>query len=250
MLLHSRAHVDTFRGAMARYTRQELKQDKFAETAGEAIHWTVAHRSLITSGLIAVVVVAALVGGFFWYREHRNSVASHELGKALVTYNAPIGMPIADKQVVNFKTAAERSMAAKKEFYRISNEFGSTRAGQLAHYFAALCEADLGNYKVAEDQLKDVDKSRDPEVSSLSKLALASVYRLQGQEAEAMALYKELIDHPTLSVPKSSAQLGLASLYEAKQPAEAKKLYQEIAKDDPKSPAAQIATQHEQTIKQ
>jgi predicted negative regulator of RcsB-dependent stress response len=235
---------------MARYTRHELKQDKFAETAEEAIHWTVAHRSLITIGLIVVVVVAAAGGGSFWYREHHNAVASEELGKALVTYNAPVGQPVADKQVVNFNTVAERSMAAKKDFYRISNEYGSTRSGQLAHYFAALCEADLGNYKVAEDQLKDVDKSRDAEVSSLAKLALASVYRSENKDSDAQALYKELIDHPTLSVPKTSAQLALASLYEAKQPAEAKKLYQEIAKEDPKGPAGQIASQHEQAIKQ
>ena len=52
-----------------------------------------------------------------------------------------------------------------------------------------------------------------------------------------------------MSVPKSSAQLALAGLYEAKQPDEAKKMYQAIAKENPQSPAAQIATQHEQTIK-
>ncbi len=235
---------------MARYTRQELKQDKFAETAEEAIHWTVAHRSLIISALTVVVVVVAVGGGLFWYREHRAAAASEALGKAMVTYNAPVGQEIPDKQVISFNNAAERAMAAKKEFYRISSEYGSTRSGQLAHYFAALCESDLDNYKVAEDQFKDVEKSSDVEVSSLAKLALASVYRSQNKDSEAQALYKELIDHPTVSVPKSSAQLALASLYEAKQPAEAKKLYQEIAKDDPKSPAAQIASQHEQAIKQ
>jgi predicted negative regulator of RcsB-dependent stress response len=235
---------------MARYTRHELKQDKFAETAEEAIHWTVAHRKTIISGLVAVVVAAALGGGSFWYHEHLSASAADQLGKALVTYNAPVGLPIADKQVVSFNTVAERAAAAKTEFYRISNQYGSTRSGQLAHYFAALCEADLGNYKIAEDQLKDVAKSPDAEISSLAKLALASVERSENKDADAQALYKELIDHPTLSVPKSSAQLALAGLYEAKQPAEATKLYQEIAKEDPKSPAAQIASQHEQAIKQ
>ena len=235
---------------MVRYTRQELKQDKFAETAKEAVHWTVAHRKTITVGLTALVVVVVLAAGLFWYHEHRSALASEQLGKAMVTYNAPIGFPSTDPQMVSFKTAAERSTAAKQEFYRISNEFGSTRSGQLAHYFAALCESDLNNYKVAEDQLKAVANSRDAEVSSLAKLALASVYRSENKDADAVTVYKELIERPTMSVPKSSAQLGLASLYEAKQPAEAKKLYQEIAKDDPKSPAAQIASQREQGIRQ
>ncbi len=233
-----------------RYTRQELKQDKFAETAKDAVHWTVAHRKTITGGLVALIVAVVLAAGLFWYHEHRSVLASDQLGKALVTYNAPIGIPSTDKQMVSFQTVAERATASKQEFYRISNEFGSTRSGQLAHYFAALCEADLSNYKVAEDQLKAVANSRDAEVASLAKLALASVYRSGNKDADAVALYKELIERPTTSVPKATAQLALASLYEAKQPAEAKKLYQEIAKDDPKSPAAQIASQREQAIKQ
>jgi predicted negative regulator of RcsB-dependent stress response len=235
---------------MVRYTRQELKQDKFAETAKEAVHWTVVHRKTITGGLIVLVVAAAVAAGLFWYHEHRNALASEQLGKAMVTYNAPVGMPSPDKQMVAFQTVTERATAAKQEFYRISNEFGSTRSGQLAHYFAALCEADLSNYKVAEDQLKVVASSRDAEVSSLAKLALASVYRSENKDSDAVAVLKELIEHPTTSVPKASAQLALASVYEAKQPDEAKKLYQQIAKDDPKSPAAQIANQREQAIRQ
>ncbi len=71
--------------------------------------------------------------------------------------------------MVSFSSVADRAMAAKKQFYAISSEYGSTRAGQWAHYFAALCEVDLGNYAVAEGQLKDVAKSRDMEVSSLGQ---------------------------------------------------------------------------------
>ena len=235
---------------MVRYTRQELKQDKFAETAKEAVHWTVAHRKTITGGLIALIAAVVVAAGLFWYHEHRSALASDQLGRALVTYNAPVGMPSTDKQMISFKTVAERATAAKQDFYRISNEFGSTRSGQMAHYFAALCESDLGNYKVAEDQLKVVANSRDAEVASLAKLALGSVYRSENKDSDAVAVFKELIERPTASVPKVSAQLALASLYEAKQPAEAKKLYQQIAKDDPKSPAAQIAGQREQAIKQ
>jgi predicted negative regulator of RcsB-dependent stress response len=104
---------------------------------------------------------------------------------------------------------------------------------------------DLGNYDVAEGQLKDVAKSRNVEVSSLAKLALASVYRNQKKDSDAVAVYKDLIDHPTLSVPKTTAQLGLADLYQASEPAEASKLYEQIAKDDAKGPAGQIAAQHQ-----
>jgi len=67
---------------------------------------------------------------------------------------------------------------------------------------------------------------------SLANLVLASVYRNQKKDSDAIAIYKDLIDHPTLSVPKTIAQLGLADLYQATQPAEANKLYEQITKDD------------------
>jgi predicted negative regulator of RcsB-dependent stress response len=229
-----------------RYTRQELKQDKFAATAAEAVHWTVAHRRTIISGAIALVVVVAVGIGIFWYRDYRQASAAQKLGDALVTYNAPVLLEASQgNQMLSFPSVADRALAAKKQFYAISSEYGSTRAGQWAHYLAALCEVDLGNYAVAEGQLKEVANSRDAEVSSLTKLALASVYRNQKKDSDAVATYKDLIDHPTLSVPKTTAQLALADLYQATQPAEASKLYEQIAKDDAKGPAAQIATQRQ-----
>jgi predicted negative regulator of RcsB-dependent stress response len=229
-----------------RYTRQQLKQDKLAATAAEAVHWTVAHRKTIISGVIALAVLVAAGIGIFWYRDYRQAAAAQKLGDALVTYNAPV-LPDASQgnQMVSFSSVADRALAAKKQFYAISAEYGSARAGQWAHYFAALCEVDLGNYDVAEGQLKDVAKSRNVEVSSLAKLALASVYRNQKKDSDAVAVYKDLIDHPTLSVPKTTAQLGLADLYQASEPAEASKLYEQIAKDDAKGPAGQIAAQHQ-----
>ena len=235
-----------------RYTRHQLKQDKFAETAAGAVHWTVAHRRTIISGAVALVVLVAVGIGVFWYRDHRQAAASQKLGDALVTYNAPVqsDAPPQGNQLVSFSSVADRALAARKQFYGISSEYGSARAAQWAHYFAALCEVDLGNYAVAEGQLKDVAQSRDVEVSSLAKFALASVYRSEKKDSDAVATYKDLIDHPTLSVPKTTVQLGLADLYQATQPAEASKLYEQIAKDDAKGPAGQIAAQHQKVTAQ
>ena len=201
---------------------------------------------------MALAVLVAVGVGIFWYRDHLQAAAAQKLGDALVTYNAPVQpeAPSQGNQMVSFSSVADRALAARKQFYGISSEYGSTRAGQWAHYFAALCEVDLGNYAVAEGQLKDVANSRDAEVSSLAKLALASVYRNEKKDSDAVAVYKDLIDHPTLSVPKTTAQLALADLYQATQPAEANKLYEQIAKDDAKGPAGQIAAQHQKAAAQ
>ena len=58
------------------------------------------------------------------------------------------------------------------------------------------------------------------------------------------------MDHPTISVGKATAQLQLGSLYEAmQQPGEAAKVYQDMQKDNPTGPAAQLAGQRLQALK-
>jgi hypothetical protein len=234
-----------------RYTRQELKQDRFAETAADAMHWTVAHRAKLVSGGIGLAVLLAVVLGGFWYVRHTDTIAADELGHALMIYNAPLrpaGVP-ADPQQVSFASVQERAKAAYDEFNKIASSYGISRSGKYAKYFAGLAAIDLGNDKVAEEDLKYSAGVRDREISSLSKLALAALYRNTNRDADAVKEYNDLIAHPTLSVPKVTAQLQLADMYAAKQPADAKKIYQQIATENPKSAIGEIATNKLQQLK-
>jgi hypothetical protein len=53
-----------------------------------------------------------------------------------------------------------------------------------------------------------------------------------------------LINKPSASVSKVTAQLQLAELYQnASQPLDAKRLYEQIKKDNPGNEAGQVATQ-------
>ncbi len=226
-----------------RYSRQQLKQDKFKETAAEAAHWTEEHRRTLTSAGTVVVIVALILAGLWWYKNWQNEKSSAELGAALNTLAAPIvppGTPKEGGQPV-FYSVKERALAAKDVLYAISSKYGSAHAAQYAHYLAATCEMDLENYKVAEDQLRQLSGSHDTDVAALAKLALAGLLHNQNRDTEAIALYKELIDKPTATVPKATAQLALASLYTAKDPAAARAIYDQMIKDDPKGPGAQIA---------
>lgn len=233
-----------------RYTRHELKQDKFAESAAGAMHWTVEHRSKLINGAIALLVLVLVIGGGWWYMNHREQQASEALGHAMIVYNAPVrpaGVP-ADPQVDSYASFAERTKAAKAEFAKIADQYGSTRSGQYAKYFAALCDSDSGNTAGAEQGLKSVADSRNEEIASLAKFALATLYRGSNREADAIKTLKELADRPTVSVPKTTAQFALAEIYEQKQPDEARKIYEQIAKDDPKGAAAELATNKRQAL--
>jgi predicted negative regulator of RcsB-dependent stress response len=240
------------RNPTVRYTRHELKQDKFATSAAEAVHEVVEHRSGIVKIVSVVVVLAVLAGGIFWYMTSREEQASNALGQALVTYNAPVLPPGTPKEgsMTTFSSEQERLIAAKNAFYAVSDKFGATRSGQYARYLAGLTEKDLGNFKVAEDQLRALTNTRRRELASLAKYALASVYRDEQRDQDAIALLQLLIDKPSVSVPKANAQFALADIYISEhQPDKAKVIYDQIAKDNPKTSVGQIAKSHQDELK-
>jgi predicted negative regulator of RcsB-dependent stress response len=233
-----------------RYTRQELKQDKFKETAADAVHWSQDHRQkLVLAGIIMAVIAIAVAAGY-WYNNYTSEQATTALGSAMQINEAPIAPKgAAPAQVTTFETVEARANAAKNAFYEVSSKYGSTRAGKFARYMAGVNEVTLGNTKVAEEDFKAVTGVRDDNVSSLAKYALASLYRDTNRDSDAIALYNELISHPTDSVPKATAQLELAELYSVKQPDEAKKLYAQIQKDNAKSAVGEIAGQRLTSMK-
>jgi hypothetical protein len=75
------------------------------------------------------------------------------------------------------------------------------------------------------------------------------LYRNTNRTTDAINTYKDLAEHPSVSVPKTTAQLELASLYDStQQKQEAAKLYEQIAKDNPESVAGQLATSKRQQL--
>jgi len=224
------------------YTRQQLKQDKFAETAKDTVSWAVEHQKpLATASIAALVALVILAGGWIYYNQ-RDQAAGTEIGAALRIYGAPLSPANAPKpDYSTFTSAKERAEAARKAFQQVQDKYPHTRAAEVARYFVGVTSLDVGDTATAEKALQQVAGYRHQDLAALGKFALASVYRAENKDAEAIKLYQELAAHPASTVPKSTAQLELAALYQQKQPEEAAKLYTQIQKDDPNSPAAQAA---------
>ncbi len=237
---------------MRSYTRHQLKENAFAETTADTISWAVEHRAKLMAAAIVVAVVAAAALGVWAYIDYRNQQASDELSGALQKYNAPIrpaGEP-ASPEMLSYASSAERAKAANADFTRIADKYSFTRNGRLARYFSGITLHDLGDNAGAEKQLQDVAGSRDKEVASLAKLALASMDQDAGKTQPAIEIYKSLIANPTTSVGVTTAQFELATLYEANhQPLEARKLYEQMQKADPTGPVGQLAAQKLQTLR-
>ena len=118
-----------------------------------------------------------------------------------------------------FTSAKERSQAAQKQFQAIIDKYPHTRTADMAHYLLGVTQKDLGDSAGAERNFKQVMSNGNKEVASVAKDALAALYADTNRNKDAIALYQELMNKPTTSVSKVTAQLQLAELLPGLQPA-------------------------------
>jgi TolA-binding protein len=231
-------------------TRHQLKQDAFSrvtiDAAERTAHWTVEHRSTVMISVVVVaIVLAAGIGGWF-YLSAQDEKASLDLSQAVRTLDTPLrpaGTPV-QPDFPTFDSGKARTEAARKQFQQIVDQYPHTRTADMAHYFLGVTAVDQGDNAAAERNFKEVASAGNSEVSALAKSALASLYGQTNRTKEAAALYQELINKPTASVSKVTAQLQLAELYQSSnQPLDAKRLYEQVKKENPGNDAGQIATQ-------
>ena len=231
-------------------TRHQLKQDRFSrvtiDAAEKTADWTVEHRSaLIISAVVAIVLIGGIAGGWY-YLNTQDEKASLDLTQAIRTLQTPLRPAGAPEQpdFPTFTSARERAEAAQKKFQAIVDNYRHTRTADMAHYFLGVTAVDLSDNAAAERNFKEVAANGNREVASLAKNALASLYGQTNRPKDAIALYQELINKPTASVSKVTAQLQLADLYQnSKMTLDAKRLLEQIKKENPANEAGQLATQ-------
>ena len=235
---------------MRAQTRHQLKQDAFSRVtigaAEKTAHWSVEHRNTLAIAIIALVVVAAAGVGGWYYLNTQNQKASLDMTQAIRTLQAqlrPAGSP-EQPGVLSFTSAKERAEAAKKQFQAILDKYPHTRSADMSRYFLGVTSATEGDNAAAENDFKAVASNGNKELASIAKLALATLYGNTNRTKDAVTLYQELINKPTTSVSKVTAQLQLAEFYQANnQPLDAKRIYEQVKKDNAGPEAVQIATQ-------
>jgi hypothetical protein len=213
--------------------RHQLKQDQFQARTQETLDWASAHQKSLAYWVGAVAIIVALAAGAFYYQQRREQAASALLSQGMEQFSAPLrpaGTPALPGEV-SFASASERAKAASDKFVQVTDKYGHTDAATLAKYFLGLSAEEMKDNPKAEQYLKDVSGSGNKDAAGLAKAALAALYHDEGRDSDAINLYQELINKPTNTVSKATAQMRLAEIYETKDPAQAKKIYADIAKD-------------------
>jgi tetratricopeptide (TPR) repeat protein len=226
-------------------TRHALKQDRFITATTSGLDWVGQNRASVVRWSVTVVVALAVIVTGIVLFEQRSSAADQLLGQGLNIYETPIASPDqpAAPGETTYPTAKDRAKAAYPIFSQAASQYGWLHAGHMARYFAGLTALDMGNTSEAEADLNKAAGSGNGNLAATAKVALANLYAQTGRTSQAVEEFRDLIAHPTTTVPKSSARLMLAQLLEATQPEEARRLYAEIKDQDKDSEAAQIASQ-------
>jgi TolA-binding protein len=231
-------------------TRHQLKQDAFSRVtigaAEKTADWTVEHRTtLIIASIVAVVLIGGVIGAWY-YLNAQDEKASQELSIAVRTMDTQLRPPGTPEQpdFPTFTSSKERAQAAQKQFQAIVDKYPHTRSADVARYFMGVTAQTLSDNAAAVQNFKQVASVGNRDLASVAKNALAALYAQTNRPKDAIALCQELIKRPTTSVSKVAAQLQLAEVYQnSNQPLDAKKIYEQIKKENPGNEAAEIANQ-------
>jgi predicted negative regulator of RcsB-dependent stress response len=225
--------------------RKELKTDQIREKFVHGVESVASHQQLLWIVAGAALVVALSAFGWSSYTRRQTASAAVALDNAMKVFQARIrtsGEP-AQAGEIAYVDEKNKYSDAERKFLQVATQYGRTRPGQIARYYAALSEEHLKLFDDAERNLKQLDSGGDESLASLARFQLAWVYAQNGKGPQAVELYKQLEDKPTIFVPKPIVLLSLADYYRKTDPAQASKLYNQIKKDFPDTPAAEQADQ-------
>ena len=130
-------------------SREELEQDLLVEYSSRLLHFYQQNKSKVIGGGTAFFVLVASVIGFTFYSSQQSDRAEQLMVQAENLYRAG---------------SFEQALYGDEEtftvgFEQIANNYGSTDAGNLAHYYAASSRAEMGEF---EEALAAIEKYKSP----------------------------------------------------------------------------------------
>lgn len=226
-------------------SRQELKTDQFQEALTHGAEAVLSHKTVLIYAGVAALIIAGGIFGWRIYSQRQAVKATAEFNGALQIFQAPVLAAGQSPQPneLSYSKSANKYQDALKKFEDVATHYPGTRSGQLAHYYSALCLERLHQDAQAIQWLTGIQNSSDHDFAAMARFELAQIYDRDGKAEQAVELYNELMNHPSVLVPKSVVMLALAEHYQQSNPAAAAKLYNQIKSEYPDTGAADQASQ-------
>lgn len=227
---------------MDRQHRRDLKHDRFVDEVGLLTERARANqRGLLFIGA-AAVAIALVAYGIYFYRSNQEDKAQTALAQAIETFESPLvteGQPQQDPRA-KFKTEAERTAAAEKQFKDVQAKFGATDSADVAGLYIARISAARGDVATAEKMLKEfVD---DHPKHFLVGAARYSLFQMRIDNGQAQQVGTELnaeLAKTEPVLPADSILVLLAHAYDVQGDDEkSRATYRRIVTEFPDSPFA------------
>ncbi len=224
-------------------SRKELKQDKIRESIEHGAEAVISHRQFFS--IVAGLVVFLILGFFGWrfYNDRQTVKASAGLDEAMKIYSARVrapNEPVEAGEITYLDDTTKLEDAARK-CNEIADKYPRTNPGRLARYYGALSLEALGRFNQALESLRKLENSSDKELAGLARFQMAEVYARTEKPDDAIRMYRQLADRPTVLVPKPLVLLQLAGQLRSKNPQEAAKIYNQVKQDYPDSAISEEA---------
>ena len=227
---------------MDRQHRRDLKHDRFVDELGTLSGKARDNQRFLYLITGAVVALAVIGYGIYFYRSSREQRAQDALAKAIETVESPLAPPPGGQPMPNakFKTEAERQAAAEKQFKEVEAKFSGSDAADVAGLYLARYNALHGDTASARKRLQHFVDEHPKHL--LVGGARYSLYQLRIDGGEAVQVAQELqaqIGKPDSTLPSDTLLVLLAHAYDAQGNAEkSKETYRRIATEFPDSPYA------------
>lgn len=227
---------------MDRQHRRELKHDRFVDEVGVLTGRARENQRLLILIAVAVLLIAAASYGYYFYRSVQERKAQDVLSVAIDTMETPIVNPQSPNPRAKFKTEAERTAAAEKQFKEVQSKFPGTDAADVAGLYIARIASARGDMATARTNLQKFIANHPKHL--LVGSARYSLYQLRIDAGEAKQVATELdleLKKPEDSqiLPGDSLLVLLAHAYEAQgNEQKSRDSYRQIVTQFPDSPFA------------
>ncbi|WP_432410360.1 tetratricopeptide repeat protein [Rasiella sp. SM2506] len=192
---------------------------------------------LIVVGIIAVAVLGYL-GFQQWVQGPKEAEAMNEMFQAQQYFEQALGNETVSDSLYDLSLNGGRG---KYGFLEIIDNYGSTKAGNLAEYYAGMAYLSTGKYQEAINHL-DNFSSEDEMLAPLAKGAIGDAFAQLNQNEEALKYYEAAATVRTNEVtsPRFLLKAGIVAMNLGKTDA-ALKHFETLNKQYPKSTEAKTS---------
>lgn len=210
--------------------------DLLANKLEQAEDFVEKNRNILIGAAVAVVAVIALFFGYRYYQSTRNGEGQ-----------AKLFAPVTKFEQDSLKLALNGTKQSPG-LVAVADEYGSTKAGNLAHLYAGIALLKDGKYDQAIEQLKDFSSS-DLLVQGRAYALIGDAYMEKKSYTDAVDYYKKAAEYKPNKFFTAGYLMKLALAHElAKDNKNAIDVYQQILDKYPNAAEAPNARKYKSVL--